>query len=128
MENGTMVNDGGLRATAVLNTLIGIWVFVSPWVYGAGSNGNAWNSWIVGALIAIIAIIRSANPLTTRALGWVNMILGAWLFISPWIYGYTANSGRFINSLCAGAIVFILSLYGATAHSTHTTPPVTTRT
>ena len=127
MANETTVNDGGLRATAVLNILLGIWVFVSPWVYGAASHSNAWNSWIVGALIAIFAIIRSANPLTTRGLGWVNMILGAWVFISPWVYGYTANSGRFINSLCAGAIIFILSLYGATAHTTHTTPPMPTR-
>lgn len=41
------------------------------------------------------------------------MILGAWIFFSPWIFAYTANTGYFINSLCAGGLVFLLSLYGA---------------
>lgn len=41
------------------------------------------------------------------------MVLGAWIFFSPWIFAYTANMGFFINSLCAGGLVFLLSLYGA---------------
>jgi hypothetical protein len=109
----TVARADAAKVTGGINLLAGIWVFVSPWVYGAGSNSNAWNSWIVGALIAFFALIRWANPSGARWLGWANMILGAWLFISPWVYGYTPNTGRFINSLCAGVIIFILSAYGA---------------
>jgi len=35
---------------------------LSPWVYSAG-NSNAWNSWIVGALIALFAACRLASPI-----------------------------------------------------------------
>ena len=118
MPTDTTVAANGARVTAGINFLIGIWVFVSPWVYGAASNSNAWNSWIVGALVAIFALIRWSSPAGARGLGWANMILGSWLFISPWVYVYTANSGRFINSLCAGVAIFVLSLYGASLHRT----------
>jgi hypothetical protein len=41
----------------------------------------------------------------------VNLVLGIWVFFSPWIYGYASvNTGRFINSLCVGVIVFVFAL------------------
>jgi hypothetical protein len=116
MPNETTVEADSSRATVGINLLLGIWVFVSPWVYGAAGNPNAWNSWILGALVAIFALIRLGNPAGARGIAWVNMILGAWLFVSPWVYGYTGNTGRFINSLCAGVIIFALSIYGASTH------------
>jgi uncharacterized membrane protein len=94
---------------------------VSPWVYGAYTSPNAWNSWIVGALIVIFAATRLSN---SRAAGvsWLNVILGIWTFISPWVYGYTGNSGRFINSLCVGVIVFIAAIVSANAMPHRTQP------
>jgi hypothetical protein len=54
---------------------------------------NAWNSWIVGALIVVFAASRLYNPMI-RGLGVVNLVLGAWTFASPWIYGYTERSSQ----------------------------------
>jgi hypothetical protein len=82
METERSIHDYGSRTSAVLNVLIGLWLFVSPWVYAAAGSGNAWNSWIVGGLIALFAIIRYSN-LRAQALAWLNMALGAWVFISP---------------------------------------------
>ncbi len=108
------------RTAAIINLLAGIWLFVSPWVYRAYLAHNAWNSWIFGALIAILALIRMSNPLGTRALSVFNLILGAWTFISPWAYGYTGDTGRFVNSLCVGVIVFIAGVAGSSLHETRT--------
>ena len=41
-----------------INVLAGLCLFVSAWVYGAGANPNAWNGWIVGAMIAVFAFIQ----------------------------------------------------------------------
>ncbi len=101
------------RAASTICLLAGIWFFVSPWVYGAAGSGNAWNSWIVGAIMFIVGVVRVSNPLTTAGLSWLNMILGIWAFFSPWIYGYVGNTGRFINSLCVGVIVFVLAIVAA---------------
>ncbi len=103
----------GIRAASTICLLAGIWFFVSPWVYGAYASGNAWNSWIVGAAIFIIGCVRVSRPAYSGPISWVNMVLGIWAFFSPWIYSYTSNTGRFINSLCVGVIVFVLSIVSA---------------
>lgn len=39
------------------NVLFGAWTFFSPWILGFALLGAAaWNAWIVGALVAILAL------------------------------------------------------------------------
>jgi len=109
MTPSEMRHTGGVKAASTIALLAGIWFFVSPWVYGAYTNPNAWNSWIVGAVIAILAASRLANP-SVAWMSWLNCLLGIWAFVSPWVYGYTDNTGRFINSLCVGVVVFIMAI------------------
>lgn len=110
--------------TAVLELIISLWFFISPWVYGAYHMANAWNSWIVGAVMAIIAAVSLSSP-RISSLNWVNVVLAAWVFISPWVYGYTANTGRFVNSLCVGVVLFVLSIMATSmaARTPRTTVP-----
>lgn len=123
---GTGARLGGIRAASIICLLAGIWLFVSPWVYGAYTNGNAWNSWIVGAAIFLLACVRVARPAYSTAISWVNLVLGIWVFFSPWIYGYAGvNTGRFINSLCVGVIVFVFALTSGVAASKVTRMPGT---
>jgi hypothetical protein len=114
----------GVKAASTIVLLAGIWYFVSPWVYSGYTHPNAWNSWIVGAILFILACIRVARPAYSTALSWCNMVLGIWAFFSPWIYGYTGNTGRFINSLCVGVVVFVLSIASARLASRSTAVPV----
>jgi hypothetical protein len=104
---------GVARAASTICLLAGIWLFVSPWVYGAAGSANAWNSWIVGAAMFIIGAVRLGTPLYSTGLSWVNTVLGIWVFFSPWIFSYVGNTGRFINSLCVGVIIFVLSIVSA---------------
>jgi hypothetical protein len=91
--------------------LAGLWLFVSPWIYGYGSS-SAWNSWAIGALIFLFALIRVNRPAAT-GLSWLNSVLGIWTFVSPWVYGYPGHPGRAINSLFVGLIVFCAAVAGA---------------
>ncbi len=111
--NVATARAGSAKAASVVVLLAGIWFFVSPWVYGAYTHASAWNSWIVGALLFIFSCVRISRPAYSTALSWWNMVLGIWAFFSPWIYGYTGNQGRFINSLCVGVVVFVLSIVSA---------------
>lgn len=101
---------GSIRAASVICLLAAIWLFVSPWVYGAAARGDAWNSWVLGVVIFLLALLRISRPAFSTGISWVNAVLGAWVFCSPWIYGYLGNTGRFINSLCVGFIVFVFAL------------------
>src|SRR6185312_14559076 len=44
------------------------------------------NFWIVGAVIAVIAVMALFNLKPWEE--WTNVIAGAWLFLSPWVFGY----------------------------------------
>lgn len=122
----TMNDDTGIKTTATISLLAGVWLFLSPWVYRVSSAPNAWNSWIFGILIVLFSLIRLWSPEGTRSLSVVNLILGAWTFVSPWVYGYMHDTGRFVNSLCVGAIVFVVAIIGSSmGHTaTHEPPPL----
>ncbi len=120
-----------VRTAATISLLAGVWLFLSPWVYRVESIHSAWNSWILGILIVAFAATRISNPLTTRGFSILNMLCGAWVFASPWLYLYSLDTHRMINSLCIGLIVFIVSAiavsFGQITHPiTHSTlpPPV----
>lgn len=100
------------RGASFITLLAALWLFFSPWIYGAYGNPNAWNSWIVGALIFVFAVTRMNRPAAT-GLSWLNSILGIWTFVSPWICGYSGNNGRLVSSLFVGLIVFCAGLAGA---------------
>jgi SPW repeat-containing protein len=103
--------DGGLRAASPIALLAGIWFFISPWFYGSYAFGSAWNNWIVGAAIVIVAVFRMSYPATVW-ISWVNCLLGIWTIASPWIYGYNVDRVRLVNSLCIGvAVLFAVGLY-----------------
>lgn len=100
----------GARAASIICLLAGIWFFVSPWVYGAGSVPDAWNSWVVGAVMFLLGCARAARSASFPGLSWLNALLGVWAFFSPWIYGYTGDEGRFVNSVSVGIIVFVFAI------------------
>lgn len=105
--------------------LAGLWFAVSPWIYGAYGSADAWNSWAVGVLVFIFALIRMNRPAETR-LSWLNSVLAVWIAVSPWVYGYTGHSGRLINSLIVGFIIFCAAIAGANSqresHNPTSTP------
>jgi hypothetical protein len=100
------------RGASKIVLFAGLWLFVSPWIYGTYGNANAWNCWIVGALIFLFSRIRMYQPAAT-GLSWLNSILGIWTFVSPWVFGYSGNPGRVINNMFVGFIVFCAALAGA---------------
>lgn len=110
-------HTGQVKTASGINVILGLWFLISPWVYGytAMHAGSVWNNIIVGIIIAILAAIRFFSPYSATWLSWLNALLGVWVVISPWIYGYSANGGRTWNSVILGIIVIVLSIWSASA-------------
>lgn len=97
-----------------LNMVLGVWLILSPWVLGY-ANANDWttprlaNAWWAGVVIFIIALAAASFP---RALWleWCNVILGAWVVVSPWILGFTDHPLALWNAIVVGLLVAILAL------------------
>jgi hypothetical protein len=74
-----------------------------------------WNDVVIGAAIAAVSLTRVAKPVETRSLGWVNIVLGAWLLVAPfaWGYGNTIGAARAAwNDVFVGLVVVLLSGIG----------------
>jgi hypothetical protein len=101
----------GAKAASTISLLAGIWFFVSPWVYGSYTHGVAFNNWFAAALIIIFSLARLGRPAYATAMCWANMVMGIWVFCSPWIYSYAGVEGaRFVNSIIVGIVLFIASV------------------
>ena len=90
----------------VVIVLIGLWVMASPDVMGY-SGAERTNHHIVGPLIVSFGMIALAE--TTRATRWVNVALGLWLIVAPFVLSYD-----FLKSSLLGMGVFGLSLLEGT--------------
>ena len=113
MENAS--RQPAQRWPQAITLVIGIWVFLSPWVFGfyALSALAAWNYWILGA----VAIVFSILALTIEPMEWINILAGAWLVASPWVVGYSPLPGATSDAVVTGALLVafaIFALYGST--------------
>jgi SPW repeat len=88
-----------------------VWLFISPWVLTTtGSTKAAENAWIIGAAIFVVALIALGTPRYPTA-DWVNVVLGVWLFISPWVLGYTGVKDGSWDAWIFGVITVVLALW-----------------
>jgi SPW repeat-containing protein len=84
--------------------LLGIWICVSPWTTDSGAGGAAISSYyIVGVAVTLFAIVALVTFRPWEE--WVNLVLGAWLLVSPWLLGFRAVTGLMWNALLIGALV-----------------------
>jgi hypothetical protein len=76
------------------NLFLGIWLFVSPWVFQLpNDSGVAWNAWISGGIIAVIAAAALLYQVQKWE-EWTNAIVGIWIASSPWALGFSQTCRR----------------------------------
>jgi ABC-type Na+ efflux pump permease subunit len=64
-----------------ISVIAGAFLLFSPWLFGFAAEPVAsWNSWIAGALIALVGILAMVKFQVWQE--WVNLALGAWTFIA----------------------------------------------
>jgi hypothetical protein len=68
----------------VINLILAIWLFLSPWIVGfVNVAPAAWVAWLSGIAIAIISVV--ALSVSGEWEEWINLLLGIWVLISPWV-------------------------------------------
>ncbi len=91
------------------NLVLGLWIFASPWIlqFTTANSTVTWNLYIVG--IAVAAVAATALLAFQAWEEWTNLALGAWLFASPWILGFSTSTLLMWNAVIAGTIVVVLA-------------------
>lgn len=99
-----------------LNFILGLWVFVSPFVMGfSDSYAIKWNNIATGLAILLQAVGPSG---ANRAGSVFNALLGGWLIVSPFALGFSSPE-PFWNNIIVGIAIFIASIVAATHRPIH---------
>ena len=97
-----------------VNLIVGIWLFISPWIFNYSGAGHAWNSFLFGGAIAIFSLWALVDRKIWEE--WINLVIGIWIFISPWILGFASSRTLLWNMLIVGAIVSVLSVWDVSVY------------
>lgn len=93
-----------------LGMALGLAIALSPWA--AGDNvGHAavWNAALVGAAVFFLAELGYVALRRWEEIG--QILLGLWLVLSPYIFGYfNAGSLRFWHSTLGGLVILLAAL------------------
>ena len=95
----------------IVNFLLGLWLMAAPALLGYIGTPAEVNDRIVGPLVASIAFVAIWE--ITRGLRWLNVGLGLWLVVAPFLLGAWVQNWSFpatINSVLVGLFVAALSL------------------
>jgi len=103
----------GTRATKetaidLVNVVLGLCLVFAPWALGFTSEiGATRNAWIVGAAIALIAL--GALFAFREWEEWVNLALGVWAILAPWLLGFATVAAALYAHVIIGLIVAALA-------------------
>ena len=93
-----------------LGLALGVWLGVSPWLlqFAGVDMIVTQNAFLVGLLLVLTEIATLTAFRVWEE--WINVVLGAWLVISPWVLGIAALVPT-ANFVLVGFLVLVLALY-----------------
>ncbi len=102
--------------------VLGVWLFFSPFLLGYTQTMAASNAYVIGVGLALFAILALIDARVWEE--WVNLALGAWLIISPFVLGYSNMPTPTWNHIIVGLLVgadalWVIMRPGVSARVTH---------
>jgi len=91
-----------------VTVVLGVAVFVAPFVTQTTSVAGAWSAYLGGALLLIAGVWSLASP-DARWVEWVQAIVGVVLFITPWALGFADSGGLAWTAWIGGVLAVALS-------------------
>jgi len=102
---------GSKRWQDWVSLLLGLWLFISPWVrqYPDEFPSATWNAYILGAAIVVCAALAMSMPKIWEE--GVNFVLGVWLIVSPWVLGFSSYRNVTTSTVIVGVLVAVLATW-----------------
>jgi len=77
------------------NLVLGVILFFSPWIFALDGGAQSQNAFVCG----VIVVVLSLAALTAFAVWeeWLNLIVGLWLIVSPWVLGFAHTTAMTVN-------------------------------
>src|SRR5512138_297680 len=100
-----------VRFASGLNLSFAMWQVFSPFILGyAGVPLALWNGLMVGLAMLALASFRTLRPGRSSLPGWLNLLLGTWLAVSPFVLGFASVNAAAANHITIGIAVMFFAL------------------
>ncbi|SRR5581483_2445648 len=104
----------------IANVVLGVCLALAPWALNFTADATAaWNAWITGTAITLVAL--GALVAFTQWEEWINLALGVWAVIAPWVAAFSENAAARGVHLAVGIAVAVLA--AARLWFVHRNPP-----
>jgi hypothetical protein len=103
-----MDNWTNARLCDVANLILGALLFLSPWMFGFEAGRAAENANIAGIVIAALAIAALAAFAIWEE--WLNLVVGLWTLVSPWVLGFQGTPAMTVHVLIGAAVAIIAAI------------------
>lgn len=108
-----------VRVASGLVLIVALWQLVSPWWHGYSFSSIAtWSDLITAALLALIALAGFFNWFglgTSQWTGWIMMLVGLWLFLSPMLLPFDSPLSRATDIIVGMGVIALGVLSAMTA-------------
>ena len=85
-----------------------MFLLISPWLFAMANGTAAADLRASGAAIAILSL--AAMLAFANWEEWVNLLLGLWLIVSPWVLGFAHTRGMHFSIVVGAAVTFLAAL------------------
>ena len=105
-----------LYVPSVVSLLVGLWLVIAPWALGEtpASRPGVLTVVVSGIVIALLAAGNIWGAARSRVLSWGLAVLGLWVSLSPFVFGYPPDAAWTWNAVISGLIVCALGVVDAT--------------
>ena len=114
------------RAVAILdvyNLLIAIFLFVSPWLFAYANKAAQVDLLASGILVGLASAIAIATLSDWEE--WLNLSLGVWLMLAPWVLGFSHARAMHMSVAVGGIVAYLAGLRLWLAHYRNPAEPQT---
>lgn len=91
----------------VYQMALGLFLFLSPWLFAFPHSVSRVDDWMIG--LAVVAVGIAATMAFSEWDEWINLLLGVWLVIAPWVLGFIYPTATHI-SVAVGLVIAYLAL------------------
>jgi SPW repeat len=109
----------------IYNLLLSLFLFATPWLFAFRNGGVKVDVWVSGAAVAVVSILALIAFSSWQE--WLNLLLGVWLIISPWVIGFTHTRAMYYSIGIGAAVAFLAWIELMLIYDASTQDPVSRR-
>jgi len=108
MEATTMLKWRRESVLDIYNLLLAVVLFASTWFLSRATATTEADLWICAAAIGVISIASMLAFAWWEE--WINLMLGLWLIVSPWLLGFAHTTAMHFSIAIGVVVAFMAAL------------------